>query len=133
MQEVFWFFLGGFVYFVVDKTVFFFKKVKFINEVKIHSFRLIGFAFEEFIVAMTTKHIMLELNPDIDKEKIKLIKNSDEITFERWKKDAAAGLRNSVPSVYRGALEIENWDDIMNNLDNYHKRSLRYQYKSNKD
>ena len=124
MQGLFWFFLGGFVYFVIDKTTSFFKKVKFINDVKIHSFKLIAFAFEQFVFTMTAKYIMLESNPDFDKEKIKLFKNNDEAVFQEWKKKTVVGLNNSVPPLYRAALEIENWDDVMDILDKHHKKQL---------
>ena len=39
MQEFFWFFLGGFVYLIVDKSISFYKKVKFLNDIKVLSFK----------------------------------------------------------------------------------------------
>ena len=125
MQEFFWFFLGGAVYLIINKITSFFKKIQFINDVKIHSFGLIGFAFEQLIFATTTKYIILESDPNVDEEKLKLLKNKDEAAFNQWKKNVVVGLRESVPPQYRDALEVENWDDLMNVLDTHYKKVLR--------
>ena len=125
MQEFFWFFLGGAVYLLINHVTSFFKKIKFINDTKIHSFRLISFAFEQLIFATTTKYIILEADPDVDDEKIKLFKNDDEAAFDQWKKNTMVGLRESLPPYYRDALEVENWDDLMIVLDEHYKKILR--------
>ena len=44
MQEIFWFFLGGFVYLMIDRAITFYKKVKYLNDIKYLSFKLIGYA-----------------------------------------------------------------------------------------
>tara|TARA_R110000824_G_scaffold134691_7_gene297731 strand:+ start:3210 stop:3635 length:426 start_codon:yes stop_codon:yes gene_type:complete len=123
MQGIFWFFLGGLVYLVLDRLILFYKKIKFINDVKIHSIKLIGFAYEQFVFTMTAKYISLQ-NSNIDSEKIKIFKNTDEAAFEEWKRQTVIGLRESVPPIYRDALEIENWDDVMKILDNHYKKCL---------
>ena len=125
MQELFWFFLGGFFYLIIDKLISLFKKVKFISDIKIHSYKLIGFAYEQLIFAMTMKYMVLESNPDLDKEKIKIYKNNDEVAFEEWKKQTVFGLQESVPLSYREALEVENWDELMSVLDAYYKKALK--------
>lgn len=126
MQGFFWFFLGGLVYLVYHSLNSFFYKAKFINETKIHSIKLIGYAYEQLVFSMTAKYISLEQS-DISKEKIKLFKNTDEAAFEQWKKEAAEGLRKALPIYYHEALEIENWDDVMNILDIHYKKALRSQ------
>jgi hypothetical protein len=124
MQEIFWFFLGAFFYLILDKINSFYKKVKFVNEVKIYAFMLIGFAYEHLVFAMTAKYISLE-DSKTDEEKVKLYKNIDEAAFLAWKREAAAGLKNALPPIYKDTLEFENWDDIMTKLDAHHKKTLR--------
>mgnify|MGYP005991740845 CR=1 FL=1 len=126
MQGFFWFFLGGLVYLIYHSLNSFFYKVKFINETKIHSIKLIGYAYEQLVFSMTAKYISLEQS-DISKEKIKLFKNADEAAFEQWKKEVVGGLQQALPIYYHEALEIENWDDVMNILDSHYKKALRSQ------
>jgi hypothetical protein len=128
MQGLFWFFLGGMLYYIIDRTTSIYKKVKFINDVKIHSYQLIGYAYEQLVFAMTAKYVMLETSEDIDQEKIKLFRNDDEAVFDNWKKETALGLKNSLPVTYREALELENWDDIMGALDTHYKKALQKTY-----
>jgi hypothetical protein len=123
MQEIFWFFLGGFVYLILDKINSFFKKVKFIHEVKIYAFKLIGVAYEQLIFAMTLKYISLE-ESNVDEEKIKLYRNTDEAAFLEWKRETIVGMKESLPPIYRSALEVEEWKDIMNMLDTHYKEVL---------
>tara|TARA_R100000152_G_C6777193_1_gene206895 strand:+ start:172 stop:564 length:393 start_codon:yes stop_codon:yes gene_type:complete len=130
MQELFWFFLGGFVYLLLDRLTTIFSKLSYINDIKIHAFKLIGVAYEQLVFATTLKYISIE-NSDLDIEKTKLYKNLDEQAFEEWKRETTEGLKQSVPSIYRGALEVENWDDIMKALDVHYKKTLRKQ--RNKD
>jgi|7_EtaG_2_1085326.scaffolds.fasta_scaffold22127_2 hypothetical protein len=124
MHEFFWFFLGGFVYLGLDKITSFYKKMKFIQEVKILAFQLIGIAYEQVVFSTTMKYISLE-NSDMDKEKIKLYKNADEDIFTQWKREVVSGLKAALPSIYRDALEIEDWNDIMKALDSHYKNVLR--------
>ena len=39
--------------------------------------------------------------------------------------EALKGLKEALPPTYRGALEVEEWDDIMQVLDNHYKNTLR--------
>ena len=57
MQELFWFFLGGLVYLVVDKSISFYKKVKFLNDIKVLSFKLIGYAYQQWVTVTAAKYI----------------------------------------------------------------------------
>ena len=132
MHEFFWFFLGGFAYLGIDKLNSFYKKVKYINDVKIHAFKLIGFAYEQLVFAMTAKYLSIE-DSHINEEKIKILKNTDEAAFLEWKREATLGLKEALPPTYRDALEIENWDDIMEALDNHYKKALRAKRKVTKN
>jgi len=124
MQELFWFFLGGLFYLIINKFISFYHKVKFISDIKIHSFKLIGFALEQLMFAMAAKYIALQTNPNFDKEKIKLLKNDDEATFTEWKKTTVIGLKGSLPPHYDKALEIDDWSDLMDILDKHYKKAL---------
>ena len=61
----------------------------------------------------------------MDKEKIKLFKNADEDAFSDWRRGVVMGLKASLPSIYRDALEIDEWNDIMKALDSHYKKVLR--------
>tara|TARA_Y100001973_G_C5202076_1_gene338649 strand:- start:3649 stop:4038 length:390 start_codon:yes stop_codon:yes gene_type:complete len=128
MQELFWFFLGAFVYFLLDKFVSTLKKISYINDIKICAFKLIGFAYEQLVFTTTAKYLTLEQS-NMDKEKIKLYKNIDTQAFEQWKRETAMGLKESVPPIYRGVLEVDNWEDIMKALDVHYKKTLNTQPK----
>ena len=64
MQELFWFFLGGFVYLAVDKSISFYKKVKFLNDIKALSFKLIGYAYTQWATITAAKYIYFQNNKD---------------------------------------------------------------------
>ena len=127
MQEFFWFFLGGFVYLLVDKSISFYKKVKFLNDIKILSFKLIGYAYQQWVTITAAKYIYLEAN-EHDKEHIKVLKNTDEADFLEWKKEAVAGLNKSVPSYYRSALKIDGWETVMSALEKHYMDVLDDEY-----
>ena len=96
MQEFFWFFLGGFVYLLVDKSISFYKKVKFLNDIKFLSFKLIGYAYQQWITVTAAKYIYLEAN-EHDKEHIKILKNTDEADLLEWKKKQLKVLMSLFP------------------------------------
>jgi hypothetical protein len=125
MQAFFWFFLGSFFYLIVSSLISWHKKIKFISDIKIHSFKLIGFAFQQLVFALTAKYLIIEADSEYDEEKIKLYKNHDEAFFLEWKKNTVVGLQDSLPIYYREALEVENWDDLMNTLDEFYKKALK--------
>lgn len=129
MQEIFWFFLGGFVYLMLDKLIVAYKKVKFVHEIKILSFQLIGYAFEQWAITIAAKYLLLEGDPDFDKERIKVLKNTDEAEFEQWKKETTKRLINSIPPFYQSALEVKEWSDIMDQLEIYHRRVVNGKYR----
>ena len=127
MQELFWFFLGGFVYLVVDKSISFYKKVKFLNDIKLLSFKLIGYAYTQWATITAAKYIYLKAN-EHDEEHIKILKNSDEADLLEWKKEAVKGLNDSVPARYRSALKINGWETVMNTLENHYMGVLDGDY-----
>jgi len=127
MQELFWFFLGGLVYLVVDKSISFYKKVKFLNDIKVLSFKLIGYAYQQWVTVTAAKYIYLKAN-DYDKEKIKVLKNTDEADFLQWKKEAVKGLNESVPPHYRSALKIDGWETIIKTLEKHFMSVLESDY-----
>lgn len=127
MQEIFWFFLGGFVYLIMDKSISFYKKVKFLNDIKILSFRLIGYAYQQWVTVTAAKYIYLQAN-DHDKEQIKTLKNIDEADLLEWKKEAVKGLNESVPPHYRSALKIDGWETVIGSLEKHYIGVLEGDY-----
>ena len=127
MQEFFWFFLGDFVYLIVDRATIFYKKVKFLNDIKALSFRLIGYAYQQWVTVTAAKYIYLEAN-DHDKEQIKVLKNIDETDLLEWKKEAVKGLNESVPTHYRSALKIDGWESVVGTMEKHYMGVLESDY-----
>ena len=127
MQEIFWFFLGGFVYLIMDKSISFYKKVKFLNDIKVLSFKLIGYAYQQWVTVTAAKYIYLQAN-DHDKEEIKILKNTDEADLLEWKKEAVKGLNESVPPHYRSALKIDGWETVIGSLEKHYMGILEGDY-----
>jgi len=127
MQEFFWFFLGGFVYLLVDKSISFYKKVSFLNDIKILSFKLIGYAYQQWVTVTAAKYIFLQAN-EHDKEQIKVLKNIDEADLLEWKKEAVKGLNESVPAHYRSALKIDGWEAVVGALEKHYMDVLDDDY-----
>jgi len=127
MQELFWFFLGGFVYLAVDKSISFYKKVKFLNDIKVLSFKLIGYAYQQWVTVTAAKYIYLEAN-EHDKEQIKVLKNIDEADLLEWKKEAVKGLNESVPPHYRSALKIDGWESVVGTMEKHYMGVLEGDY-----
>ena len=127
MQELFWFFLGGFVYLAVDKSISFYKKVKFLNDIKVLSFKLIGYAYQQWVTVTAAKYIYLEAN-EHDKEQIKVLKNIDEADLLEWKKEAVNGLNESVPPHYRSALKIDGWESVIGTMEKHYMGVLEGDY-----
>ena len=127
MQEFFWFFLGGFFYLLVDKSISFHKKVNFLNDIHVLSFKLIGYAYQQWVTVTTAKYIYLQANQH-DEEKIKVLKNMDEADLLEWKKEAVKGLNESIPPHYRSALKIDGWETVMSTLENHYMGVLDGDY-----
>ena len=127
MQEFFWFFLGGFVYLAVDKAISFYKKVKYLNDIKYLSFKLISYAYTQWVTITAAKYIYLEMN-EHDAEEIKIMKNTDEADLLEWKKEAVKGLNESVPPHYRSALKINGWESVMSTLESHYMGVLEGDY-----
>ena len=127
MQELFWFFLGGFVYLIMDKSISFYKKVRFLNDIKVLSFKLIGYAYQQWVTITAAKYIYLQAN-EHDEEKIKILKNIDEADMLEWKKEAVKGLNESIPPHYRSALKIDGWETVMSTLEKHYMGVLDGDY-----
>ena len=127
MQELFWFFLGGLVYLAVDKSISFYKKVKFLNDIKVLSFKLIGYAYQQWVTVTAAKYIYLEAN-EHDKEQIKVLKNIDKADLLEWKKEAVKGLNESVPPHYRSALKIDGWESVVGTMEKHYMGVLEGDY-----
>ena len=119
--------MGGFVYLTVDKSISFYKKVKFLNDVKFLSFKLIGYAYQQWATITAAKYIYLKAN-EHDEEHIKILKNSDEADLLEWKREAVKGLNDSVPPHYRSALKINGWETVMNTLEKHYMGVLDGDY-----
>ena len=104
MQELFWFFLGGFVYLMIDRAITFYKKVKYLNDIKYLSFKLIGYAYTQWAAITAAKYIYLEMN-EHDAEEIKIMKNT----------------------------EINGWNTVMSTLENHYRGVLEGDYIVNKE
>ena len=127
MQELFWFFLGGLGYLAVDKSISFYKKVKFLNDIKVLSFKLIGYAYQQWVTVTAAKYIYLEAN-EHDKEQIKVLKNIDKADLLEWKKEAVKGLNESVPPHYRSALKIDGWESVVGTMEKHYMGVLEGDY-----
>jgi len=127
MQELFWFFLGGFVYLMMDKSISFYKKVRFLNDIKTLSFKLIGYAYQQWVTVTAAKYIYLEAN-EHDREQIKVLKNIDEADLLEWKKEAVKGLNESVPPHYRSALKIDGWESVVGTMEKHYMDVLEGDY-----
>ena len=127
MQELFWFFLGGFVYLMMDKSISFYKKVRFLNDIKTLSFKLIGYAYQQWVTVTAAKYIYLEAN-EHDREQIKVLKNIDEADLLEWKKEAVKGLNESVPPHYRAALKIDGWESVVGTMEKHYMGVLEGDY-----
>jgi len=123
MQEIFWFFLGVLVHLLLDRTITFYKKIKFLEDIRILSFKMIGYAYQQWAAITAAKYIYLEHN-EFDKEEIKILKNTDEAEMEQWKKEAVIGLNESVPPYYRSALKEKGWEAVMGALETHYREVL---------
>tara|TARA_Y100001938_G_C7966540_1_gene367080 strand:+ start:304 stop:729 length:426 start_codon:yes stop_codon:yes gene_type:complete len=127
MQELFWFFLGGFVCLMMDRSISFYKKVRFLDDIKLLSLMLIGYAYQQWVTITAAKYIYLEANGH-DEEHIKVLKNTDEADLLEWKKEAVKGLNESVPPHYRSALKIDGWESVVGILENHYMGVLQGDY-----
>ena len=132
MQEIFWFFLGGFVYLMVDKAITFYRKVKFLNDIQHLSYKLIGYAYQQWATITAAKYIYLDLS-EHNAEEIKIMKNMDEADLLEWKKEAVKGLNESVPPRYRSALKIDGWNTIVDTIGSHYNGILEGDYIVNKE
>ena len=122
MWEFYWFFLGAILHSIIFRFNRVYEKAKFISEIKVIAFILIGRAFEALVFTHALKYKLLNEDPNLDKEKIKLFKNSADEFMETWKHESVDMLNSAVPPVYKGFIEADSWDAMMEILDEFYKK-----------
>ena len=124
MIEFFWFFLGALVYKILSSLILFGQKGRFINDIKITALVLIGKAYEQLVFAAAIKYkALLKANPN--DQQIKTLQNQDEIFLNNWKKETVEIINSSVHPLYKGYLQIDEWDSLIGLLDNYYRKELK--------
>jgi len=127
MWEFFWFVLGALVYSILFRFHRVYEKAKFIQDIKVIAFILIGRAFEALIFSHALKYKLLNDDPDMDNEKIKLFKNNDDAFLVAWKNETVEKLNSAVPPLYKSFLELDSWQDMMDILDMCYKKGVKHQ------
>ena len=122
MWEFFWFIAGAVVYKILVAFLDLGKRFAFISEIRIVAFQLIGRAYGDLVYLRNLKY--KTLLKEGTEEKIKIHKNEDEQFISQWKKNTVMKLNSSVPFPYQSALEIGDWEDLINLLDSYYKSKM---------
>lgn len=82
---------------------------------------VIAFALQVYsrlIMSLETGYITMRAT-GVSEETIKRIKNEDEHDLQTWKREVIQRFRDSYPDVYKAYLQIENWEDAMQQLTAY--------------
>jgi len=120
MWELIWFLLGAITYRLLVGLFGISQKVKFIEDIRISAFVLIGRSFEELLKIHILKYRLLKNEPAVPLEEIKLLKNEDEAFLDQWQKDAVKNLNESVPPLYKKYIDLKDWGDLMDVLRKAH-------------
>ena len=131
MWEFFWFTLGVVVYSILISLMDFSKKEKFVKDIRILAFQLIGKAYEDLVAIQTIKYKFLIKDSTMDNEKVKIFLNEDEAFLHKWKNGAVFKLNSAVPPVYRNSLGAKDWQLLMSALDNYYKKAISIRIQNN--
>jgi|6_EtaG_2_1085325.scaffolds.fasta_scaffold24741_2 hypothetical protein len=124
MHEFFWFILGALAYKFLAILIDTGRKYKFIHDIRVIAFRLIGQAFKELEFSKALKYSALN-QIDYDKEKLKQLHLDDETFIANWKKEAVESLNLAVPSLYKNAIDIKDWKELMVLVDTYYKDKFK--------
>jgi len=124
MWEFFWFASGGLAYSIISNLNFFSKKAKFVEDIRIIAFELIGRAYEDLVSIRTIKYKNLVSDPTIDNEKIKAFENEDNNSMHKWQKETIIKLNNAVPPLYQASLDARTWKLLMNHLNKYYRKAI---------
>tara|TARA_R110000824_G_C14813447_1_gene635892 strand:- start:130 stop:531 length:402 start_codon:yes stop_codon:yes gene_type:complete len=116
MWELIWFLLGAIIYRLLVGLFGISQKVKFIEDIRISAFVLIGRSFEELLKIHILKYSLLKNESAVPLEQIKLLKNEDAAFLDQWRKDAVINLNESVPSLYKKCIDLKDWSDLMDVL-----------------
>mgnify|MGYP005830966489 CR=1 FL=1 len=124
MSELFWFLLGVFTYKLLVALIHYGYRIAYLTKIKFLAFLLIGRAYQEVLFVQHLKYNAIR-EQTADEEKVKLHKNSDELFLEEWKKNAIAALNSSLPLPYQNTIDIADWKQLMDVMDNYYKEKMR--------
>ena len=126
MWEFFWFILGVLVYKFLCFALRLNNKAKFIQDIRLIAFQLIGRAFEELLYVQAMKHrLLLETKDKEDKEEIKVYNNENDAFLRAWKTRAVGVLNSSVPPYYQSSLQASDWNQIADVLEEYYKQGVK--------
>jgi len=120
MQEFFWFMLGALIYKFLAAIIDMGRKHKFIHDIKVLALQLIGQAFQELTFTSALKYAALK-DQKTDEERVKRLHLQDEEYMKTWKQGAVETLNASVPPLYKNAIEVKDWNELMSLLDIYYK------------
>ena len=120
MQEFFWFILGALMYKFLAAILDMGRKYKFIYDIKVLALQLIGQAFQELTFTSALKYAALK-DHKTDEARVKRLHIQDEEYMQAWKQGAVETLHAAVPPLYKNAIEVEDWNELMSLLDIYYK------------
>ena len=130
MWELLWFFLGVLSYKILSSVLQISRKAQFIKDIKVIAFVLIGRALEELTKINALKYAILQQEPTITTEKIKIYKNEDEVFLSNWQRKTIQRLNYSVPPLYYAYIKVDDWEDITKLLISSYDRTIQRVEKS---
>tara|TARA_R110000824_G_scaffold322689_5_gene509649 strand:+ start:309 stop:716 length:408 start_codon:yes stop_codon:yes gene_type:complete len=116
MWELIWFLLGVLTYKSLSALLGISQKAKFIEEIRLSAFILIGSAFEELLKVHALKYGFLKNDPAVSPEQIKVLKNEDEAFLSQWKEKTIHNLNNSAPPLCGDSIKLKDWDGLISIL-----------------
>lgn len=76
-------------------------------------------------VAVIDKMCLLAVEKMVDVEEVKIYKNQFDQNFSEWKKQFIKNFKESYPENYKWHLEMQDWDGVMDELDNIYIESRK--------
>ena len=125
MWEFFWFISGILIYRILEKLLAIDKKIVFVKDIKHIAFGLIGHCFEDLIFTHSLKYKILYSDPSQDKEQIKRMEIKDERWISEWKNNTVIKLNSSVHPLYRSAVDVRDWQELVDILDKFYKEGRK--------
>jgi uncharacterized pyridoxal phosphate-containing UPF0001 family protein len=68
---------------------------------------------------------LLAVEKMVDVEEVKIYKNQFDQNFSEWKKQFIKNFKESYPENYKWHLEMQDWDGVMDELDNIYIESRK--------